>query len=94
MGAVQDHGAGGQQDVWNGELQTFDGRLPFLWGLRLCSAIEVVIFLQKLDDLINPEADLVIIRELGELKGLLSRVLELLLDDPCPLQRRLRAVVG
>ena len=53
-----------------------------------------MIFLQKLDDLINPEADLVVIRELGELKGLLSGVLEFLLNDSSPLQGRLRAVVG
>ena len=53
-----------------------------------------MILLQQLNDLINPEPDLVIVRELGELQGLLCRVLELLLNDSRPLQRRLRAVIG
>ena len=87
MGAVKDHGAGCQQNVWNGELQTFNGRFALFWALGFCSTIEVVILLQQLNDLINPKPDFVIVRELGELQGLLSGVLELLLDDPRPLQR-------
>ena len=94
MTRVKDHGAGCQQNVWNGELQTFNGRFALFGALGFCSTVEVVILLQQLDDLINPKPDLVIVRELGELQGLLSGVLELLLDDPRPLQRRLRAVIG
>ena len=86
---MKDHGARCQQNVWNGELQTFDGRFALFWALRFCSTVEVVILLQQLNDLINPEPDLVVVRELGELQGLLSGVLELLLDDPRPLKRRL-----
>ena len=53
-----------------------------------------MVLLQELLYLLNPEPDLVIVRELGELQGLLCRVLELLLNDSRPLQRRLRAVIG
>ena len=31
-GAVKDHGAGCQQNVWNGELQTFNGRFALFSG--------------------------------------------------------------